>query len=235
MTHLAWLPVGALVGFGASFVFGDLVTLPVDVYYLMYFGIVLGFLVLYVKRTELELSAWISPRLGWGVGLGVLGGIVLMQGVLARPETARLSGGMLAWAVAWRGVAYGAVDGLLLFAFPWMVVWRAFEAREAGWGVRLRAGAVAVFSILLVTTIYHLGYADFRSRKIVQPNIGSAIGAVPTLVTANPLASPLSHVFLHVTAVIHSPETDLFLPPHRGESPTPSHGIDPTALSTHGE
>jgi hypothetical protein len=49
----------------------------------------------------------------------------------------------------------------------------------------------------------------------MEPNIGSTIGAVPTLLSANPVASPLSHVFLHVTAVLHSPETDLFLPPHR--------------------
>lgn len=88
-----------------------------------------------------------------------------------------LGGGMLVWAIVWRGVIYGAVDGLLLVSFPWIVVWRAFEAREKGWGAK--------------------------------------VGAVPTLVTANPVASPLSHVFLHVTAVIHSPETDLFLPPHR--------------------
>jgi hypothetical protein len=81
--------------------------------------------------------------------------------------------------------------------------------------VKLGAGAVALASILLITTTYHLGYGDFRSRMIVQPNIGSTIGAVPTLLTANPVASPISHMSLHVTAVIHSPETDLFLPPHR--------------------
>jgi len=40
-------------------------------------------------------------------------------------------------------------------------------------------------------------------------------GWVPTLVTASPVASPVAHLFLHVTAVLHSPETDLFLPPHR--------------------
>lgn len=40
----------------------------------------------------------------------------------------------------------------------------------------------------------------------------------PTLVTAKPIASPLGQVFLHVTAVVHSPETDLFLPPHRATS-----------------
>lgn len=215
VAHLGWIPAGAAVGFGASFVFGDMITLPVDLYYLIYFAIVLGFFTLYVKRTGLDLKRWISPRLGWGVALGVVGGIVLMQGVLARPETVRLDGGMLAWAIVWRGVVYGAVDGLLLFALPWVVVWRAFEASEKGWGAKVGAGAVALVSVLLITTTYHLGYGDFRSRMIVQPNIGSTIGAVPTLVTANPVASPLSHVFLHVTAVIHSPETDLFLPPHR--------------------
>lgn len=93
--------------------------------------------------------------------LGVVGGVVLMQGVLARPETAHLGGGMLAWAIVWRGVVYGAVDGLLLFAFPWLVVWRAFDAGEKGWGVKLGAGAAVLVSILLITTTYHVGYGDF--------------------------------------------------------------------------
>jgi hypothetical protein len=214
-SHLGWIPAGAAVGFGSSFLFGDLITLPLDLYYSIYFAIVLGFLALYVRRTKLDLKEWTLRRVGWAVALGIVGGIVLMQGVLARPETTHLSGGMLAWAIVWRGVIYGAVDGLLLLAFPWVVVWRAFEAREKGWGVKVGAGAAALASILLITTTYHLGYGDFRTSRIVQPNIGSTIGAVPTLLTANPVASPLSHVFLHVTAVIHSPETDLFLPPHR--------------------
>jgi hypothetical protein len=215
LRHLAWITVGALVGFLASFFFGDVILLPVDLYYLVYFAIVLGFLGFYAKRTELKVREWISRRLGWAVALGVLGGLALMQGVLARPATAPLSGGMLAWALAWRGLAYGAVDGLLLFAFPWIVVWRALRAEEGGWGRRVGAGGLAWIAILLVTTTYHLGYRDFRSPRILQPNIGSSIGAVPTILSGNPVASALSHVFLHVTAVIHSPETDLFLPPHR--------------------
>lgn len=159
VAHLGWIAAGAAVGFGASFLFGDLITLPVDLYYLIYLAIVLGFFAIYVKRTELDLKQWISHRLGWGVALGVVGGIVLMQGVLARPETAHLSAGMLAWAIVWRGVIYGAVDGLLLFAFPWIVVWRAVEAGGKRWGVKVGAGAVALASILLITTSYHLGTA----------------------------------------------------------------------------
>jgi len=215
LSHLLWIPAAAVVGFLTPFVFGDLLTLPVDLYYLFYFGIVLGFFWFYARRTQLDVRVRFSRRIGWGVTLGIVGGLLLMQGVLARPDTAHLRGGMLGWALIWRGVAYGAVDGLLLMAFPWLVAWRALGAEDEGWGTRIGASTVALVSIFLITTTYHLGYSDFRSRMIVQPNIGSAIGSVPTLVTANPIASPISHVFLHVTAVIHSPETELFLPPHR--------------------
>jgi hypothetical protein len=210
-----WIPAGAIVGFLASFLLGDMITLPVDLYYLLYFSVVLGFLAWYVRRTGLDLSLWLSRRLPLAITLGLLGGVVLMRAVLARPETPQLEGAALAWAIAFRGVAYGAVDGLLLFAFPWVVVWRALAAERGGWARRIRASGVAFVAMLIVTTAYHLGYRDFRSAKILMPNVGSAIAAVPTLVAANPLSSTLSHVVMHVTSVVHSPGSDLFLPPHR--------------------
>jgi hypothetical protein len=66
-----------------------------------------------------------------------------------------------------------------------------------------------------LTTAYHLGYSDFRSKKIIQPNIGNTIISMPTLVSANPVGSPVVHAIMHITAIIHSPKTELFLPPHR--------------------
>lgn len=191
--HLARIPAGAGVGFTAAFIFGDRVTLPVDLYYLIYFVIVLGFLALYVKKTGLDLRRWTGRRLVWGIGLGLIGGLVLMRGVLARPETATLSGAWLGWALFWRGLIYGCVDGLLLFAFPWVVLWRAFGAERRGLAGKIGVAAIAWAAILVVTSAYHLGYSDFRSRKILQPNIGSTIASLPTLVTANPVASPISH------------------------------------------
>ncbi len=115
---------------------------------------------------------------------------------------------------------YGTVDGLLLLAFPWVVAWRALGAERGGMWRKVRAGALAWIAVLVVTTTYHLGYGDFRSRKIVQPNIGSTIGVVPTLLSANPVASPIGHAAMHVAAVIHAPGTDLYLPPHRAADPT---------------
>ena len=206
------------MSFLASFLFGDLLTLPVDVYYLIYFAAIAGFFALYARKTNLDLADWTSPRLVRGIILGFAVGIVMLMNVLSRPATERLTGGLLAWAVFWRGFVYGGVDGLLLFAFPWIVTWRAFNAESGGFRRKLGAGFFSWLMIVFVTTVYHLGYSDFRSEKIIQPNIGSTIMAVPTLVTANAVASPISHVIMHVAAVIHSPRTALFLPPHRDQA-----------------
>ena len=104
MAHLAWLPIGAAVGFSTAFLFGDLLTLPVDLYYLLYFATVLGFLALYVRLTGLDLRRFVARRLKWSLVLGAFGGLVLMQGVLARPETPGLSGFELWWGLLWKGL-----------------------------------------------------------------------------------------------------------------------------------
>lgn len=223
--HLGWIPAGGAVGFAASYVFTDLLPLPTDLYYLVYFGAVAAFLVLYARATDLDLTAWASRRATAAVLLGLAGGAVLAAGVLARPASPTAGGSHRWWDLLWRGLIYGSVDGVLLYAFPWVVVWRALGAEVAGWRRKTGAALVAWVAILLVTTLYHLGYADFRSEKILQPNIGSTIGAVPTLVSANPLASPLAHVVLHATAVLHAPGSDLYLPPH------PERRAGPTRIS----
>jgi hypothetical protein len=203
------------VSFLASFLLGDRQILPVYLYYLIYFAAVVGFFAFYASKTKLDLARWISRRLVWGILLGIAVGVVMLTNVLSRPETERLTGGLLVWAIFWRGLAHGAVDGLLLFAFPWIVTWRAFDAESGDLRRKLAAGVVSWLLILFVTTVYHLGYADFRTGKIIEPNVGSTIMSVPTLVTANPVASPISHVMMHVAAVVHSPRTEVFLPPHR--------------------
>jgi hypothetical protein len=213
--HLVWIAVAGLVGFGSSFVFDDLLTLPVDLYYLIYFAIIIMFFSIYVARTKLNVKEWFSRRLFWGVLLGIVFGALLVQNVLSRPETEKLSGAYLAWSVFWRGLVYGAIDGLLLSSFPWTVTWRAFDVNRKPLGKKIAFGLLAWVMILVITTAYHLGYSDFRSQKIIQPNVGNTIMSFPTLLTANPIGSPITHATMHITAVIHSPKTELFLPPHR--------------------
>lgn len=213
--HLVWVGYGALVGFGASFIFGDLLTLPIDLYYLIYFAIVICFFSVYIRKTDLHLREWFSRRAIWGIVLGLIVGALMVQNVQSRPATEQFAGIYLAWLIFWRGLVYGLIDGLLLTVFPWVVTWRAYGVEKKPFGGKVACGLLAWLFILAVTTAYHAGYADFRSKKLIQPNIGNTIISIPTLVTANPIGSPLAHAMMHLAAVTHSPKTDLFLPPHR--------------------
>ncbi len=213
--HLKWIAFGALAGSGASFIFGDLITLPLDLYYFIYFAIIIVFFTVYIKKTQLNLREWFSRRLLWGILLGLIFGVLMVKNVLSRPETEKFRGPYLAWLIFWRGLTYGAMDGFLLSVFPWTVTWRAFHVEKRPLGKKIAFGLLAWLFILVSTTAYHLGYSDFRSKKIIQPNIGNTIMSVPTLISANPMGSPITHAIMHIAAVIHSPKTELFLPPHR--------------------
>jgi hypothetical protein len=213
--HLKWIGYGALLGFGSALIFGDLLMLPVDLYYLIYFGIIITFFYLYIRKSQLNLREWFFRRLIWGVLLGLIFGALLVQNVLSRPETERFTGAYLVWLIFWRGLVYGTIDGLFLSSFPWMVTWRTFDVGQKPLGRKIAFGFLAWLFILMVTSAYHLGYSDFRSGKIIEPNIGNTIMSVPTLVTANPIGSPITHAIMHITAIIHCPTTELFLPPHR--------------------
>lgn len=104
---------------------------------------------------------------------------------------------------------------MLLTAFPWVVIWRTFDAESKPFARKIGVGVLAWVLILAITAAYHVGYSDFRSGKVFQAEIGNTIMSVPTLVTANPIGTPITHAAMHIAAVIHSPETELFLPPHR--------------------
>jgi len=152
------------------------------------------------------------------LALGVLcAGLLTIMVVRAEDATTRPDGIQLAAAVLWRGVLYGATDGLLLSAFPILVVFAAFAGsrlrqRLAG---TLVVGAVALLASLAMTAVYHAGYSDFRSTKVARPIAGDVVWSIPTLLTLNPIGAPIAHAGMHVSAVLHSYETETFLPPHK--------------------
>jgi len=213
--HLKWLAAGVIIGFLVPFVFGDRLTLPLDLYYLIYFAAVGTFFAVYIKKTGLNVREWLSRRLAWGLALGVVFGLVMVKFVLTNPATEGLSGSGLAWAVLWKGLFYGVVDGLFLSVFPWVVTWRAFGVADKPLGRKIGFGVLAWAFITVMTAAYHAGYADYRSPKLAKTFVGNTIISIPTLVAANPVGSPITHAMMHVAVVLHCPKTDLFLPPHR--------------------
>jgi hypothetical protein len=67
--------------------------------------------------------------------------------------------------------------------------------------------------ILVITAVYHLGYPQYRQDGVAKPEVGNTLISIPMLATANPVGSIAAHVSMHVTAVTHSYETTIFLPP----------------------
>ena len=150
------------------------------------------------------------------LGLAAAGALAAVV-VRTEDATARPDGLDLVGALAWRGVVYGIADGLLLSVFPILVVFAAFAGTRLN---RRFAGKVVIGIVALaaspgMTFAYHSGYSDFRSDKMSKPLRGDVIWSAPTLLTLNPIGAPIAHVGLHTSAVLHSYETDTFLPPHR--------------------
>ena len=215
--HLVWLVSGFALAFLVPFVFADLLELPRDFYYAIYVVGVAAFFGLWVRTTGQSLGEMIRRRwvLALVLGLAVAGLLTL---IVLRTEdaTARPGGLELIGAVMWRGVVYGLADGLLLSAFPILAVFAMFAGTKARGRIlgTVAIGLAALVASLAMTAVYHVGYSDFRSEKLRKPVAGDVVWSVPTLVTLNPIGAPIAHAGLHTSAVLHSYETDTFLPPH---------------------
>ena len=215
--QMRWIVGGMSLGFLVPFVFADRLGVQRDVYYGIYGFAVIAFLTAWIRATHQNPMEMIHRKLVAAIVLGVgFAGIMAIVVLRTADATARPDGLKLFGAILWRGVFYGAIDGLLLSAFPIVAVFAAFagtdlRARRSG---KLAIGALALIASLMMTGVYHLGYEQFRSSDIRSPLTGDVIWSVPTLLSLNPVAAPIAHIGLHVTAVLHSYDTDLFLPPH---------------------
>jgi hypothetical protein len=216
--HWPWLARGLAVAFVVPFLLTDVVEIDRDLFYGLYALSVAGLFWTWSRATGYDLVAACRRRWPLAVllGLGVAG---ILTAMVLRTEdaTTRPEGIDLAAAIAWRGILYGVTDGLLLSAFPILVVFAAFAGTRLDRGVagKIVVGAAALAASLAMTAVYHAGYSDFRSDKMTKPLTGDLVWSVPTLVTLNPIGAPIAHAGLHTSAVVHSYETDTFLPPHR--------------------
>jgi hypothetical protein len=215
--QLRWLFAGAVGAFAVPFVFADAIQLQRDLFYGVYAASVGLFVVAWARHTGLPGRELLARNWRWGLALGVLGAGLLVFTVLRTEDATEHPGGLgLVAAILWRGVVYGVTDGVLLSVFPILAVFAAFartrlHERIAGKAV---IGLAALAASMVMTATYHLGYSDFRSQELRKPIAGDVIWSAPTLLTLSPLGAPIAHAGLHVGAVVHSYETDTFLPPH---------------------
>jgi hypothetical protein len=214
--QLAWVLAGAILGFGLAAVFSGTLHLRREVFLLPYLAVTAAFLEAYRRLNGPRAREALRQRWIGGLVGALVAGTFVVWSVLRQPASPAPQGAALLGSIAWLGVAYGTIDGLLLSVLPVAAMLRATES--AAWALRPSGRAVAVLLALLasvaVTAAYHLGYPEFRGPGLAGPIIGCGVMSLAYLVTRNPLAAILSHVAMHVAAVLHGIDTTVQLPPH---------------------
>jgi hypothetical protein len=213
LRHGGWFVLGASIGFLLPYLGISVLDLQYDLFYLLYFAATAALLIAYVRTEHVDVRAIVTHAWPWSVGLGIAVGAIELRNVLSTDATDRPDGAYFAFELLWRGATYGAVDALLLSAFPGLIAYSILHGRVGGWKGKLRFTALALPLVLLITATYHLGYPQYREDGVGKPEVGNTVISVPVFATANPIGSLIAHATMHTTAVAHSYETDVFLPP----------------------
>lgn len=210
----AWIAGAGVLGAAVSAVFSGWLHLGRGFFLVPYLLATVAYLAVYARRSGVDVVAALRDR--WAAGLvgALLSGTFVVWAVLRQPSSPVPADAALQ--IAWLGVAYGTADGLLLSVLPVAATWRALSVSgsEVPRGGRNRAGALALAASLAVTAAYHLGFVEFRGSALAGPLIGCGVMSLAYVVTRNPLAAVLSHVAMHVAAVLHGIDSTVQLPPH---------------------
>jgi hypothetical protein len=160
-------------------------------------------------RTQLK-RRWLG-----GVIVGLLIGWILIQTVVRQPASEVTQGTELLVQLVWVGVVYGMVDALMLSILPVLLLYASRPASDlASPFSRLRWAGAALAGSALVTAAYHAGFREFQNPSLIGPLIGNLAVTLGYLLSGSPVAPIVSHVLMHLAAVLHGAATTVQLPPH---------------------
>lgn len=210
----AWFVFGSAVAFAIPYVGVSQLQLQHDVYYGAYFVATLAMLTAYVRAEQIDVRLLFTRHWLPSLIVGIPVAAFVVWNVFRTDDaTSRPHGAYFVFELLWRGVGYGTIDALLLTVFPCVVAYTMLHGRVTTVFRRARYIAIAVPMILVITATYHLGYPQYRQDGVAKPEVGNTLISIPMLATVNPVGSIAAHVSMHVTAVTHSYETTVFLPP----------------------
>jgi hypothetical protein len=216
----SWL-VGLLgVGFLVSWLATDVGHTPRRRYILVLAMVTVALTGGYLAWAGIGIGEWVTYNAGWGLLGGAIVAVPVARGITRLPATRPARQASPA-TLAWEGLVYGIAEGVLLSALPTAVSWHAADA--AGW-TATGPGVVATWIVALLASVamivvHHLGYRDFRNRRMLPAIGGCGLLTVSFLATGSVLAPVIGHVAMHIAGIEHGVE----LPPH-GDVPTATAG-----------
>ena len=213
LVQTRWFIVGAVIAFLVPYIGSSILDLHHDFYLLLYMTSVIALLFAYVRSTSLDAGALIHRHWKTSLLLGVGLLVPIVMNVLSEDGTRHPSGVYFWFEILWRGGLYGAIDALLLTAFPCAIVLSVLGGRLDGVRRKLTYLVASLVLIATITATYHLGYEQYRRDGVRAPEIGNVLMSLPALLTANPIGSVIDHSAMHIAAVSHEYETDVRLPP----------------------
>jgi hypothetical protein len=211
-----WISGAALLGISVASIFAGWLKLKRNIYLLFYVPFAVAFFITFLMSNKINIGEILIHNRYQGLAGAVIASAFVVKNVLSQPSSARNKGRAFLSDICWPGFAYGLADSLLLSVLPVLAVQLAFDASGETHGFMVKAGfgALAFLASIFVTIVYHLGYPEFRGKKVIWPVIGNGVLTLAYLITMNPLAAILPHIAMHITAMIHGRETTGQVPPH---------------------
>ncbi|MFO7882149.1 MAG: hypothetical protein R6U52_06390 [Kosmotogaceae bacterium] len=213
---IIWLLVAGLIGFFVSFVFSGVLKFSRRIFLLPYLGIIAIYITAFFWLNNIVIKELLSNNLILGILAGIAVGIFLITNVFSQPSSRKSKGLLLIIDILWIGLIYGILDAFFLNIIPVLIVERAVpQIWMTEWLPYLGVEALALTASLIVVLVYHLGYSEFRNKKVFPVIFGNALITVAFLSSSNPIGAIISHVVMHIAAVVRGPETTIQLPPHK--------------------
>lgn len=210
-----WILAASFAGFIVAAIFAGLLKLNRNVYLLIYIPAVLILVYLFVKYARIPVKETVLHNIIWGLAGAIVISPVLIRNVLSQPASERSKGFAFLTDIVWPGLIYGICDALLLSVLPVLAVRMAFSSSDfSSWTVKAGFFLSALAASLIITTAYHLGYPEFRGKKVIFANVGNGIMTIAMLLTMNPLTAIIPHSVMHIASMIHGKETTGQVPPH---------------------
>jgi len=218
-----WVVGGAVLFFAVPFIGTDLVGLQPDLFYLGYFTIALAWFAAFVATYRAQLRELWRLNVWWSLAVGAVAGVAVAMIVFSSAPTGHPDGWQWWFEIGWRGVVYGIVDALTLFVFPAALAYVLMHGDRTGAKRKIGYGGLVLALSLVMSTSYHLGYAEYRDADLRSPLIGSVLADSSAVLTGNPLGAFVTHGTAHVSAVVHQEEggpTQMLPPKVTGDYPS---------------